>query len=223
LSFFKKKRFSEVEGYERISRLIEDRQRGVTGDGNEGDLEEDTVLLTPQVRPPRESAGESVSLIRPSEAQDMVAPETTPSFSRPEPTTPTQPPTPAPAATPRMKLPELPGLSGGASLVSKDAVWEGKLSATGDVRIEGTLQGEIESSGTLFVAEGARVLGQVRARSVLLAGEIDGQLRCDERLEVLPGGSARGEIDTGTLVVHEGAYIESKFQMRQGAAPALRG
>lgn len=234
MSFFKKKRFSDVEGYDRISRLIEDRQRGVEGDEDEGDLEEDTVLLAPRERVMREPPpSESVSLVRPPETRDPAPTEPLPSFARPEAPV-TQPastyapsaPTPAPASTPtpapRMKLPDVPALTGGVSLVSKDAVWDGKLSCTGDVRIEGTLQGEVETSGTLFVAEGARVHGTIRARNVLLAGDIDGQMRCDEKLEILPGGSARGEIDTGTLVVHEGAFIESKFQMRHGAAPAGR-
>lgn len=241
MSFFKKKRFSDVEGYDRISRLIEDRQRGDSegedeDEGDAGDLSADTVLLSPQARTLREPVSESVSIVRPSEAREPAPSAPLPSFTRPEvsvtqpaspyaPSTPTpvQAQAPAPPPTPpRMKLPDVPALTGGASLVSKDAIWDGKLACTGDVRIEGTLQGEVETSGTLFVAEGARVHGTVRARNVLLAGEIDGQMRCDEKLEILPGGSARGEIDTGSLVVHEGAFIESKFQMRHGAAPAGR-
>jgi cytoskeletal protein CcmA (bactofilin family) len=120
-----------------------------------------------------------------------------------------------------MQAPEFPTVAGKAvSLVSKDAVWDGKLACTGDVRVEGRLEGEVETAGTLYVAAEARVHGTVRARSVMLAGEIEGQLRCEERLEILPGGSARGEIDTGSLVVHEGAFIESKFQMRREGTPA---
>ncbi|MBI2761557.1 MAG: polymer-forming cytoskeletal protein [Chloroflexi bacterium] len=239
MSFFKKKRFSEVEGYERISRLIEDRQRELGGDEVEDDgLDEDTVLLQPQVRNPREPLAEAPTSRRPSDtflAQPLaqppdaagrmeqapfqaIAPETAPP---PAPQSQFAPPQVAPMAPPRMAVPDLPALSGKAvSLVSKDAVWDGKLSCTGDVRVEGRLEGEVETNGTLFVAAEARVQGIVRARSVMLAGEIEGQLRCEERLEILPGGSARGEIDTGALVVHEGAFIESKFQMRREAAPA---
>jgi cytoskeletal protein CcmA (bactofilin family) len=217
LSFFKKKRFSEVEGYERISRLIEDRQRGLAGeadDEDDADLEEDTVLLGgPAARQPREPEPE-VSLVRSPEPR-ALEPASTARFERPEPASVQTP-------APRMTVPDLAALSGGASLVSKDAVWDGKLSSSGDVRIEGVLQGEVEAAGTLFVAAEARVHGIVRAKSVMLAGEIEGQLRCDERLEILPGGSARGEIDTGSLVVHEGAFIESRFQMHRGATGAAR-
>lgn len=221
MSFFKKKRFGD-EGYERISRLIDERQRELDESG--ADLEEDTVVLAPQLRAqPREPApappGESVALRRQgtepmpssppagrSEAPSPFAEAAIPSFSPP----------PAPRPLPE----ELTAATGPISLVAKEAVWDGKLSSTGDVRVEGRLQGEIQTGGTLYVAAQARVQGVVQARNVILAGEIEGQLRCEERLEILPGGSARGEIDTGTLVVHEGAFIESKFQMRREGVTA---
>lgn len=224
MSFFKKKRFSDVEGYERISRLIEDRQRELTGEGADEELEEDTVLLSPQARAAREPGAESVSLVRPPEARGADAEPLPRSERREVPAFAQAAAAAAPAAAPppRMPLPDLSAISGGASLVSKDAMWDGKLSCTGDVRIEGVLEGEVETSGTLFVAAEARVHGTVRAKNVMLAGDIEGQLRCDERLEILPGGSARGEIDTGSLVVHEGAFIESKFQMHTGAVAAAR-
>lgn len=220
MTFFnRKKRFGDVEGYERISRSMEERQRELTGDHPEDDaLEEDTVVLSPQARGSREPITEAVELVRPSQARAVDVPPA----PRPERAEAPAPAAPGPVVAPRMAVPVTPAVSSGACLVSKDAVWDGKLSCNGDVRIDGVLQGEVETSGTLFIAADARVQGIVRARNVMLAGDIDGQLRCEERLEILPGGSARGEIDTGTLVVHEGAYIESRFQMRRGPAGVAR-
>lgn len=222
MSFFKKKRFGD-EGYERISRLIDERQREL--DESAADLEEDTVVLAPQLRAqPREAAsappGETAALRRqgaePMPASPPPAGRSDSPASFAEATIPSFSPPPAPRPLPE----ELAAATGPISLVAKEAVWDGKLSSTGDVRVEGRLQGEIQTGGTLYVAAQARVQGVVRARNVILAGEIEGQLRCEERLEILPGGSARGEIDTGTLVVHEGAFIESKFQMRREGVTA---
>lgn len=250
--FFRKKRYSEVEGYERISRMIEDRQAegGAEFDEDEELYEEDTVLLTrgPGDTPRGADAGthegraaedtsaveggveESVTLVRPPErvaadrpaAVRAAADQAT--WEPPATVTPAEPPPAmaAPVEAPRMAMPDLTSLAssaGGASLVAKDATWEGKLICTGNVRIEGSLRGEVETTGTLFVAAEARVDGTVRAQNVTLAGEIQGNVRCEGRLEILPGGAARGEVDTGALVVHEGAFIESRFQMRQEAAP----
>jgi cytoskeletal protein CcmA (bactofilin family) len=222
LSFFKKKRFGD-EGYERISRLIDERQREL--DESAADLEEDTVVLAPQLRAqPREAASappaEAAALRRPG-AEPMPSNFPPPDRSdSPVPFTEAAIPSFSPPPAPRPLPDDLAAATGPISLVAKEAVWDGKLSSTGDVRVEGRLQGEIQTGGTLYVAAQARVQGMVRARNVILAGEIEGQLRCEERLEILPGGSARGEIDTGTLVVHEGAFIESKFQMRREGVTA---
>lgn len=126
---------------------------------------------------------------------------------------------------PRMPSPDLAAAAGSAgtpSLIAKDATWEGKLNCSGNVRVEGTLRGEIQTTGTLFVAAEAHVDGSVRARNVTLAGEIQGDMTVDERLEILPGGAARGEVNTGALVVHEGAHIDSRFQMQRDAAASGR-
>ena len=263
--FFRKKRYSDVEGYDRISRMIEDRQ---TDDGAAVDdaFEEETVLLTRGSRetPSRDTGvgreqsvdddiEESVTLVRPPERS---APRVTPPAAplpdpRPTGTVTSELRTPAeswsaptgdgpaaPSADQTATFAPLPveegrgtppadfalgiagAQAGAVSLVAKDAVWEGKLVCTGNVRIEGTLRGEVETTGTLFVAAEARVEASVRARNVTLAGEIHGDVRCEERLEILPGGAAHGEVDTSVLVVHEGAFIESRFQMRSELAAA---
>lgn len=232
--FRNKRRPSDVEGYDRISRMIEDRQAG----GEDDLFEEDTVLLsrdataaTPaQNREPAvgeaEQVEESVTVVRVPERTAAVAPPTVtpvvvPAVAAPTPAAPSFGPTVPSFESPRMSLPDTSlgsAGAGSASLVAKDAIWEGKLVCTGNVRIEGQLKGEIETSATLFVAAEASVDGTVRARNVTLAGEIKGDLHCEDRLEILPGGAARGEVNTGTLVVHEGAFIDSRFQMRRAGA-----
>jgi cytoskeletal protein CcmA (bactofilin family) len=253
--FFRRKRYSEVEGYERISRMIEDRQAEAGEEIDDDDRDEDdTVLLRREPGAPSHAAEsgahqggtaqdasaiegaveraveESVTLVRPNERAAAARPASEPAaadhaaWEPPATVTPAEapPPTPAVVEPPRMAMPDLTSLAssaGGASLVAKDATWEGKLVCTGNVRIEGSLRGEVETTGTLYVAAEARVDGTVRAQNVTLAGELQGNVRCEGRLEILPGGAARGEVDTGALVVHEGAFIESRFQMRQEAAP----
>jgi cytoskeletal protein CcmA (bactofilin family) len=244
LFFRNKKRMGEVEGYDRISRMIEERQAGQP-EGEDDLFEEDTVLLTrgasasgseslaardPVAAIDDEAVEESVTVVRTPQAiqPQPLAREAQPTVT-PAAAPPITAPTPAPGFTssvagfesPRMTLPDTSfggAQAGAASLVAKDAVWEGKLVCNGNVRIEGALKGEIETEGTLFVAAEARVDGTIRARNVTLAGEIQGDLHCEDRLEILPGGAARGDVNTGALVVHEGAFIDSRFQMRRDRA-----
>lgn len=119
-----------------------------------------------------------------------------------------------------MVVPDLGAAPAQGSFVASEAVWEGKLVTSGNLRVEGTVHGEVQTTATVFVAANAHLDGVIRAGNIVVAGEVEGQVECSERLEVLPGGSARGEIETGTLVVHEGAFIDSRFQMKRATAPA---
>ncbi len=229
--FRKKKGPGGVQGYDRISRLMEDRQNELAGGDSDGEeLEEDTIVMrTSGAIPDLHDEEESVSLfdVRGRGAQTQIDPysedevrsdapgfEAAPSTAGLHNATVAYDERDSFAAPASMPLPNIATV-GGSSLVATEAVWEGKLRSEGDIRIEGTLRGEIDTSATLIVAPHARIHGTVRARNVMLAGDVEGDITCEERLEILPGGSARGQINSGTLVVHEGAYIDSRFQMRR--------
>lgn len=262
----KKAKYTDVEGYNRISRLIDDRQRDLgQPDMDEDDLDEGAVLLSREPAARDRAAARANAERQPAsegrpvqQAQSQLTDQQT--AARPSHAQATQPSTPAatgpvaqasggstpddrripfqpggmetqPMAPPEMpvavELPQMAVPDMGAptiqgSLVAAEAVWEGKLITNGNLRVEGTVHGEVQTTGTLFVAAHAHIDGTIQARSILLAGEIEGQIHCNDRLEILPGGSARGEIQTGALVVHEGAFIDSRFQMRQPEASARR-
>jgi cytoskeletal protein CcmA (bactofilin family) len=256
LVFRKRKDSGGGQGYDRISKLIEDRQRELADDPSAGeDLDDDTILLgttgdtvtTPAatfepseksvslfgVRGPAPAAPVSPSVDEAPEAEtdedadfmrsahpseDRVdrydsSLTATAAYAAPAVEQPIAPDaTPEP---PAMPVPDIRRNVRGATLVAAEATWEGKLRSEGDIRVEGVVRGEIETASTLVIAPEAQVHGTVRARNIMIGGDVEGDVTCDERLEILPGGSARGQINSGTLVVHEGAYIDSRFQMRR--------
>ncbi|GEM_PF-1184831 len=264
---FRKRKDGGDQGYDRISRLVEERQRELAEGADEGeDLEEDTIIMhaagaqAPDeagsedrpvslfnvrgaARPEPSSADADATVLAPQRGEPAApapAPDFTGVAAESEPAQPDldfepEPEHEEPARSsfaaagwemertvldrPPMAMPDLHRAGGDGTLVAANAVWEGKLRSEGDVRVEGVVQGEIDTTAMLVVAPAARVLGTIRARSVMIAGEVEGEVMCEERLEVLPGGSARGQINSGTLVVHEGAYIDSRFQMRREAEP----
>jgi cytoskeletal protein CcmA (bactofilin family) len=242
--FFRKKgKYTDVEGYNRISRLIEDRQREISqGMPEDEEFDDDSILLNHEA-PGRERTIASftdeaeVSSVRPvvPSAPEPSSPGISLSASEPAlterripfqmtpPLATVAAPAPAPEAptAPSMSVPEFGASPMGGSFVAAEAVWEGKLVTNGQLRVEGTLHGEIQTPSRVYVAANAHLDGTIRAGSIVVAGEVEGKVECSERLEILPGGSARGEILTATLVVHEGAFIDSRFQMsKAGASPA---
>ena len=99
------------------------------------------------------------------------------------------------------------------SLIGEHTSFEGTLRTEGPVRLLGTIQGEIESKSTIIVEERARVTARLTAQQVMVAGQVDGQIFCEGRVEIRPTGRVTGEINAGALIVQEGAYFEGNSRM----------
>lgn len=107
-----------------------------------------------------------------------------------------------------------------ASVVSAGSTWHGSLKLDGSVRVDGQFTGEIAARETVHLSEGAQVDAQVEAAFVVIAGTFQGQVRCRERLELLPTSRVQGELVTKTLKIHEGAFIAGQLQMTDADRPA---
>lgn len=99
------------------------------------------------------------------------------------------------------------------SLIGEHTSFEGTLKTEGSVRILGTIQGEIESKATIIVEEKAKVTARLTAQQVAVAGQVDGQIYCEGRVEIRPTGRVTGEINAGALIVQEGAYFDGNSRM----------
>jgi cytoskeletal protein CcmA (bactofilin family) len=101
-----------------------------------------------------------------------------------------------------------------ATTIAADTVWRGTLRSTAGITIEGNFEGEIYTDHELHIAGDARVEATVRATSIVIAGQLNGQISCRERLEILATGRVTGQIDAGSFVVHEGAFLGGQVRMR---------
>lgn len=125
---------------------------------------------------------------------------------------------PAPAASPEEE-PAAPAAA--VCAVGAGARFEGLLSFWGTARVEGTIEGEVASRGTLEVGPAASVTGRVEVDVLVVEGSVAGEVFARERVEVLPGAHVTATIRTPRLAVAEGAHFEGKLDMvRAGAAGA---
>jgi cytoskeletal protein CcmA (bactofilin family) len=107
------------------------------------------------------------------------------------------------------------------SLIGERTHFEGTLKAEGAIRLLGSINGEIQSNGTIIVEEKARVTARLTAAQITIAGQVDGQIYCEGRVEIRPTGRVTGEISAGALIVQEGAYFDGNSKMATpGAASA---
>src|SRR5262249_9131347 len=68
----------------------------------------------------------------------------------------------------------------------------------------------------------AHVTARLTAQQVTIAGQVDGQIVCEGRVEIRPTGRVTGEINAGALIVQEGAYFDGNSKMATSASAAAR-
>jgi len=99
------------------------------------------------------------------------------------------------------------------SLIGERTTFEGTLTCEGSMRVLGTVQGELQSKGTIYIEEKARVTARLSGSQVTVAGRVDGQIHCDGRVEIRPTGKVTGEIHAGALIMQEGAFFDGSSKM----------
>lgn len=126
---------------------------------------------------------------------------------------PAMPDAPAPTMTPKPTSDfkaSAPKAKPPASILSSDLHITGNLKTTGDIQIEGTLEGDIRAH-LLTVGEGATVKGEVIADDVVVNGRVVGRVR---GLKVRLTSTARveGDIIHKTIAIESGAHFEGSVQ-----------
>ncbi|WP_135503367.1 bactofilin family protein [Roseovarius aestuariivivens] len=97
-----------------------------------------------------------------------------------------------------------------ASILSTDLHVTGNLKSTGDIQVEGTVEGDIRAH-LLTIGEGATIKGEVIADDVVVNGRIVGRVR---GLKVRLTSTARveGDIIHKTIAIESGAHFEGSVQ-----------
>ncbi|MGC9417585.1 MAG: bactofilin family protein [Rhodovulum sp.] len=107
-------------------------------------------------------------------------------------------------------IPSAPKAKPPASMLSSDLVVTGNLKTTGDIQVEGTIDGDIQAH-LLTVGENATVRGEVIADDVVINGRVIGKVR---GLKVRLTSTARveGDIIHKTIAIESGAHFEGSVQ-----------
>ncbi len=126
----------------------------------------------------------------------------------------------APASTPDFK-PSAPKPKPAPSILSSDLHVKGNLKTTGDINIEGQVDGDIRAH-LLTVGEGATVRGELIADDVVIHGRIIGRVR---GLKVRLTSTARveGDIIHKTIAIESGAHFEGSVQRQDNPLDTTGG
>lgn len=92
------------------------------------------------------------------------------------------------------------------SIISADMTVNGTLTATGDIQVDGTVEGDI-SSASLTIGEKATVHGEVTSEDVVIRGRVIGSVRAN-RVQLSSSSHVEGDIYHQALAVETGAFFE---------------
>lgn len=98
---------------------------------------------------------------------------------------------------------------------------QGDVDTRGPLVLSGTLEGNGRVGGGLSISVGARLLGDVQARSAVIAGEVIGDVTIEEKLEIGATAIIRGSIAAKSLAIANGAVIEGDIVVT-GTQPVVK-
>ncbi len=98
------------------------------------------------------------------------------------------------------------------SLIAADLTIEGKIEGSGHVRIAGKFKGDVNVQGNLRIENGAKLNGGVKAKQVVVAGELEGNIDSAAKVELLDSAVLVGDVKTGTLIVNAGSKIRGHVE-----------
>lgn len=91
------------------------------------------------------------------------------------------------------------------NILSSDVEIKGSLKFSNDLIIDGRIEGEVTSDGSLTVGENALIQGEIKTKSVTIFGKVKGNITVAERCELKSNAVLEGDIAAGTLSIEEGA------------------
>ncbi len=105
-----------------------------------------------------------------------------------------------------------------ATRLGPSVVVQGDIEAHEDILIEGRLNGKVTlPSGTLTVAKGARVEGDIKVRTLVLHGELAGNVEAGERVQIFDTAWMNGDVAAAKITIADGARFTGGI--RTGARP----
>jgi cytoskeletal protein CcmA (bactofilin family) len=99
------------------------------------------------------------------------------------------------------------------ALLGRGSEFEGKLTFEGTVRIDGKFNGTIVTNDVLVIGEGAKVSAEVTCGTVIVHGEIVGNLKAKTAVELHHPGKMKGNIETPSLMIEKGVVFEGQCKM----------
>ena len=98
---------------------------------------------------------------------------------------------------------------------------KGEISGSEDLHIDGSVEGLVNlEDRKLTIGASAKLTADIVAREVVVYGNVKGNLRARDRIEIKKDGSVVGDLSTARIMIEDGAYFKGSIEInREGVEP----
>lgn len=108
------------------------------------------------------------------------------------------------------------------TVIGKNTKIQGEVSGTGNLRIDGEIEGELKLSGSVIVGETGMVTGNVSARSLDVSGTVHGNAQTEEGLTIHTAGQLIGDVKVNAFQIEDGGIFKGRSEMNPRAGIELK-
>lgn len=94
----------------------------------------------------------------------------------------------------------------------------GNLKSKTDIRIDGKLEGNLESEAKVVIGKNALILGNISCHSILIEGKIEGNITAKDCLHIQRTGIVFGDLRTNKLIIEDGAVFDGASVMKKASS-----
>ena len=108
--------------------------------------------------------------------------------------------------------------------IGKSIIINGELSGSEDLTIEGRVDGKIElKDHMLTVGLNGRIKAQVSAKSIVVFGQVTGNLTATEKVDIKEKGSVEGDIVSPRIAIADGSHFKGTIDMQRKPEQTTNG
>lgn len=99
------------------------------------------------------------------------------------------------------------------TIIGKDTTITGKISSSGNIRMDGRIDGGISSTGDAVIGQTGSVQGDIKAENLTVAGTVIGNVDCDSNLSIHSTGQLVGDVRVRSLNIADGGVFKGRSEM----------
>src|SRR5271169_6773101 len=104
--------------------------------------------------------------------------------------------------------------TGGTARLGASLHVKGEITGNEDLHIDGTVEGLVHlEDRRLTIGASAKVTADIIAREVAVFGNVKGNLRARDRIEIKKDGSVVGDLTTARIMIEDGAYFKGSIEI----------